>query len=126
MCPSPPIWESGFARNTRDLGKTVQMIIEAGAVGMNLEDTIHGAQRELYDLPVAVERVRAARDAANSVSVPLVINARTDVFLLGLVRSPAATNMRSDAPTPTAKRAPILSSSPACATPKRSRRWCAE
>src|ERR1700730_8987907 len=87
QCVNVPVtadMESGFARDTRDLAKTVQMIIEAGAVGMNLEDTIHGAQRELYDLPVAVERVRAARDAANSASVPLVINARTDVFLLGI------------------------------------------
>jgi 2-methylisocitrate lyase-like PEP mutase family enzyme len=86
-CVNVPVtadMESGFARNTRDLAKTVQMIIEAGAVGMNLEDTIHGAQRELYDLPVAVERVRAARDAADSAGVPLVINARTDVFLLGI------------------------------------------
>jgi 2-methylisocitrate lyase-like PEP mutase family enzyme len=87
QCVNVPVtadMESGFARNTRDLAKTVQMIIEAGAVGMNLEDTIHGAQRELYDLLVAVERVRAARDAANSAGVPLVINARTDVFLLGV------------------------------------------
>lgn len=77
--------ESGFARNTRDLAKTVQMIIDAGAVGMNLEDANHAAAtRELYDLPVAVERVRAAREAANSSGVPLVINARTDVFLLGI------------------------------------------
>src|SRR5260370_19255806 len=87
QCVNVPVtadMESGFARNARDLGKTAQMIIEAGAVGMNLEDTIHGAQRELYDLPVAVERVRAARDAANSAGVPLVIKVRTDVFLLGI------------------------------------------
>ena len=35
-------------------------------------------------MPVAVERVRAAREAADSAGVPLVINARTDVFLLGI------------------------------------------
>ena len=87
QCVNVPVtadMESGFARNTRDLARTVQMIVEAGAIGMNLEDTIHGAQRELYDLPVAVERVRAAREAADSAGVPLVINARTDVFLLGI------------------------------------------
>jgi 2-methylisocitrate lyase-like PEP mutase family enzyme len=87
QCVNVPVtadMESGFARNARELAKTVQMIIEAGAIGMNLEDANHAAARELYDLPVAVERVRAARDAANSSGVPLVINARTDVFLLGI------------------------------------------
>lgn len=76
--------ESGFGREANDVAETVRMIIETGAVGMNLEDTVHGEERQLYELPVAVERVRAAREAANKAGVPLVINARTDVFLLGI------------------------------------------
>jgi 2-methylisocitrate lyase-like PEP mutase family enzyme len=76
--------ESGFARDTGDINDTVRMIIEAGAVGINLEDTVHGAGRQVYDLATAVERVRAAREAANKAGVPIVINARTDVFLLGI------------------------------------------
>ncbi len=60
------------------------MIIEAGAVGINLEDTVHGAGQQLHDLPTAVARVRAAREAAHKAGVPIVINARTDVFLLGI------------------------------------------
>jgi len=77
--------ESGFGRDANEVAETVRMTIEAGAVGVNLEDTVHGgAQRQLYDLPTAVERVRAARAAANQAGVPIVINARTDVFLLGI------------------------------------------
>ena len=76
--------ESGFGSSPREVGETVRMVIEAGAVGINLEDTIHGAARQLYDLPLAVERVRAARAAAEAVGVPIVINGRTDVFLLGI------------------------------------------
>ncbi|MGH7932105.1 MAG: isocitrate lyase/phosphoenolpyruvate mutase family protein, partial [Candidatus Binataceae bacterium] len=38
----------------------------------------------IYDLPLAVERVRAAREAADAAGVPIVLNARTDVFLLGI------------------------------------------
>jgi 2-methylisocitrate lyase-like PEP mutase family enzyme len=60
------------------------MVIEAGAVGINLEDTVHGAERQLYDLPIAVERIRAARAAAEAAGVPIVINGRTDVYLLGI------------------------------------------
>jgi 2-methylisocitrate lyase-like PEP mutase family enzyme len=76
--------ESGFASNTNELRETVRELIEAGAVGINLEDSIHAANRQLYDLPVAVERIRAVRDAADHIGIPLVINARTDVFLLGI------------------------------------------
>ena len=42
------------------------------------------APHSLYDLDVAVDRVRAAREAADSAGVPIVINARTDVYLLGI------------------------------------------
>jgi 2-methylisocitrate lyase-like PEP mutase family enzyme len=75
--------ESGFGRDAAEIAETVRMVIAAGAVGINLEDTVHGGERKLYDLPEAVERVRAAREAANAAGVPIVINARTDVYLVG-------------------------------------------
>ena len=76
--------ESGFAHDAREVGETVRRVIDAGAVGINLEDQVHEGAPRLYDLDVAVERVRAAREAADSSGVPLVINARTDVYLLGI------------------------------------------
>ena len=76
--------ESGFANDTRELAETIRRVIEAGAVGINLEDQVHDGARRLYDLDVAVERVRVAREAADATGVPLVINARTDVYLLGV------------------------------------------
>src|SRR5271154_1709778 len=76
--------ESGFANDTRELAETIRRVIDAGAVGINLEDQIHDGTRRLYDLDVAVARVRAAREAAEATGVPLVINARTDVYLLGV------------------------------------------
>jgi 2-methylisocitrate lyase-like PEP mutase family enzyme len=76
--------EAGFAADAAGVLATVSAIIEAGAVGVNLEDSMRGATRALYDLPVAVERIRAARSAAERAGVPIVINARTDVFLLGI------------------------------------------
>jgi 2-methylisocitrate lyase-like PEP mutase family enzyme len=78
--------ESGFAADTRELTETITRVIEAGAVGINLEDGINGAHGgdPLYAIEVAIERVRAAREAANSTGVPLVINARTDVYLRGV------------------------------------------
>jgi 2-methylisocitrate lyase-like PEP mutase family enzyme len=76
--------ESGFGRDARELAETVRMVIEAGAVGINLEDTVHGPERRLYELPLAVERIRAAREAADASGIPIIINGRTDVYLLGI------------------------------------------
>jgi 2-methylisocitrate lyase-like PEP mutase family enzyme len=76
--------ESGFAHDAREVAETVRRVIDAGAVGINLEDQVHDGTHSLFDLNVAVDRVRAAREAADSAGVPLVINARTDVYLLGI------------------------------------------
>jgi 2-methylisocitrate lyase-like PEP mutase family enzyme len=76
--------ESGFAHDTREIADTVRRVIDAGAVGINLEDQIHDGSRSLYDLDVAVDRMSAAREAANSAGVPIVINARIDVYILGI------------------------------------------
>jgi 2-methylisocitrate lyase-like PEP mutase family enzyme len=76
--------ESGFARDPREVAETVRRVVDAGAVGINLEDQVHDGTPRLYDLDVAVERVHAAREAADSAGVPIVINARTDVYLLGI------------------------------------------
>lgn len=76
--------ESGFAADAKELAETIRLVIDAGAVGINLEDATHNPGAPLYDPEIAVERVRAARDAANASGVPLVINARTDVYLAGV------------------------------------------
>ena len=57
-------------------------MIEAGAVGMNFEDATGDTKQQLFDLPLQLERIRAIRETGESLGVPLVINARTDVYLL--------------------------------------------
>jgi 2-methylisocitrate lyase-like PEP mutase family enzyme len=57
-------------------------VIEAGAVGMNFEDATGDADGPLFDLALQVERIRAIRETGERLGVPLVINARTDVYLL--------------------------------------------
>jgi len=69
--------EAGFGRTAEAVAETVRGVLGAGAVGMNLEDSIDG---RLLDFELAVDRVRAARQAAWETGVSLVINARTDAF----------------------------------------------
>jgi 2-methylisocitrate lyase-like PEP mutase family enzyme len=64
-----------------DPGETARLAIEAGAVGMNLEDGIR--HEVLRPLEEALEAVRAVVAAREQEGVPLVLNARTDVFLIG-------------------------------------------
>jgi len=74
--------ESGYGSSPEDAQRTALSVIEAGAVGMNLEDAQGQDGNQLADLPAQVEKIHAVRDAAASHGVPLVLNARTDVYLL--------------------------------------------
>jgi 2-methylisocitrate lyase-like PEP mutase family enzyme len=57
-------------------------VIDAGAVGMNLEDGTDDGQHRLLDLPMQFEKVAAVREAARTIGMPIILNARTDVYLL--------------------------------------------
>jgi 2-methylisocitrate lyase-like PEP mutase family enzyme len=72
--------EGGFGATPEEVGRNIGEIIAAGAVGVNLEDSIpgQGGMRAMKD---AAARVRAAREAANRAGVPIVINARVDLFI---------------------------------------------
>lgn len=71
--------EGGYGPTVADAVMTVCGAIDAGAAGMNFEDST-SADAPL--LPVAVQstRIRAIRAAAADRGVPFVINARTDVY----------------------------------------------
>ena len=68
-------------RGYGDAGVTVAGALEAGAVGCNLEDSVGTGGLWPADEHAAV--VAAARNAGEVAGIPLVINARTDVFLEG-------------------------------------------
>ncbi len=80
--------ESGYGATPEAVGETVRAVIDAGAVGINLEDGL-SASGALRDLDASVDRIRAARAAAAASGLPMVINARTDTYLLKYGRSDA-------------------------------------
>jgi len=73
--------EAGYATSNDSLMRHVADIIDAGAVGINLEDGMPEAGMQVRPTAEAVERIAAAREAARRAGVPLVINARTDLYL---------------------------------------------
>ncbi|MFD1544725.1 isocitrate lyase/PEP mutase family protein [Nonomuraea guangzhouensis] len=76
--------EGGYGPAPADVAATVRAVVDAGAVGVNLEDST-AVGGPLFDVAEQRARLRAARDAAAGAGLPeLFINARTDVFLFGI------------------------------------------
>lgn len=72
--------ESGYGETPADVFRNVGEMIAAGVSGINIEDSDLRKPGTLRTVEVAAERVRAARRAADEAGIPIVINARTDVF----------------------------------------------
>jgi 2-methylisocitrate lyase-like PEP mutase family enzyme len=70
--------ESGYGQSPTRL---ITGLLEAGAVGLNIEDTVHSEGGRLRSSSEHAELVGALRKAADEAGVHVVINARTDLFL---------------------------------------------
>ncbi len=77
--------EAGYSDDPEELARTIASVIGLGVVGINLEDS--SASDELVDVNLQTEKLRAVREAASALSVDLFINARVDVYLLGVGES---------------------------------------
>ena len=74
--------ESGFATDELALKENMKQLIETGIVGINIEDT-DKKTNSLLPCDVQCEKIKAIREVANEMDVPLLINARTDVYIRG-------------------------------------------
>jgi 2-methylisocitrate lyase-like PEP mutase family enzyme len=76
-------FESGFAVDAQGVGESVRLAVEAGVAGLSIEDSTGDAARPLFELDVAVERIRAARRAIDHVGGDTVLVGRAECFLVG-------------------------------------------
>src|SRR6266571_5088037 len=74
--------EAGYGTTVKDMAETVKAAIDAGAIGMNLEDVTGDGESSLVDLSLQAEKIRAIHATAKSLGVPFVLNARTDIYLM--------------------------------------------
>ncbi|MCG7596942.1 isocitrate lyase/PEP mutase family protein [Mycobacterium sp. C3-094] len=70
--------ESGYGEAPARL---IEGLLGVGAVGLNIEDTVHGEGGRLRSPEEHAELVGALRSAADEAGVHVVVNARTDLFL---------------------------------------------
>lgn len=75
--------ENGYGTTPAEIADTVRGLLKIGAVGGNIEDTTSAFDGTLVDINAIVERLHAARVAADIEGVEFVLNARTDGFLFG-------------------------------------------
>ena len=73
--------ETGYGDTPEAVARSIGDIIGAGAVGVNLEDGLRSGAAPIRTVDDMVARIRAAREAARAAGVPIVINARTDLYL---------------------------------------------
>src|ERR1700753_230096 len=70
--------ESGYGQPAQRL---IEGLLSVGAVGLNIEDTVHSEGKRLRSAGEHAELVGALRSAAGAAGVHVVINARPDLFL---------------------------------------------
>jgi 2-methylisocitrate lyase-like PEP mutase family enzyme len=70
--------ESGYAQPAQRL---IEGLLSVGAIGLNIEDTVHSEGGRIRESAEHAEPVGALRSAADAAGVHVVVNARTDLFL---------------------------------------------
>ncbi len=75
--------ENGFGHAPEAVGETIRLGAAAGLVGGSIEDATGDERRPIYDYGHAVERVRAAVEAARALPFPFTLTARAENFLHG-------------------------------------------
>src|SRR5262249_31407203 len=73
--------EAGYGTTAKEMEETARAVVEAGAVGLNFEDVLPTTADVLIDLNLQTEKIAAVKEASNAAGVPLVVNARTDIYL---------------------------------------------
>jgi len=77
-------FESCFAADSAGVGESVRLAVETGIAGLSIEDSTGNETAPLFELNVAVERVRAARRAIDQSGGDTLLIARAECFLVGL------------------------------------------
>ena len=76
-------FESGFASDPAGVAESVRLAVGTGVAGLSIEDSTGDAARPLFDVDVAVARMRAARKAIDDAGGDTLLVGRAECFLVG-------------------------------------------
>lgn len=74
--------EAGYTKSVEGVVRAAKAVLEVGAVGLNLEDATGITDSPLFDIVLQKEKIQAIRQMSDRDGIHLVINARTDVYLV--------------------------------------------
>jgi 2-methylisocitrate lyase-like PEP mutase family enzyme len=74
--------ESGYGKTPEEIADFTKAMLAAGAVGLNFEDITGDDESTHVELGLQVRKIRAIRETSAALGVPVVINARTDIYLM--------------------------------------------
>ncbi|HEY6385962.1 MAG TPA: isocitrate lyase/phosphoenolpyruvate mutase family protein [Candidatus Acidoferrum sp.] len=74
--------ESGYGKTREEIADFTKAMVAAGAVGLNFEDVTGDDESTHVELVLQVKKIHAIRETAAAMGVPVVINARTDIYLM--------------------------------------------
>jgi 2-methylisocitrate lyase-like PEP mutase family enzyme len=74
--------ESGYGKTPEEIADFTRATVAAGAVGLNFEDITGDDESSHVELPLQVKKIRTIRETSAALGVPVVINARTDIYLM--------------------------------------------
>jgi 2-methylisocitrate lyase-like PEP mutase family enzyme len=74
---------SGYGNGPAEVAESVTRCVESGVAGLSIEDSTGETSTPLYELSVAVERVRAARAAIDATKTGVMLTARAECYLVG-------------------------------------------
>jgi 2-methylisocitrate lyase-like PEP mutase family enzyme len=74
---------SGYGTTPADVAESVGRCVATGVAGLSIEDATGDPSSPLYDLPMAVERVRAARLAIDRSGEDVLLTARAECYHVG-------------------------------------------
>ena len=77
-------FENGFAADAAGVAKNVKLAVETGVAGLSIEDSTQDPSAPLLPLPVAIERMQAARRAIDEAGGDTLLVGRAENFIVGV------------------------------------------
>jgi 2-methylisocitrate lyase-like PEP mutase family enzyme len=76
-------FQSGYSHEPERVAENVRRCVETGVAGLSIEDATGDQEEPLYDLPIAVERIKAAKAAIEATAADVLLVARSECYLVG-------------------------------------------
>src|SRR5882672_5016974 len=77
-------FEGGYADDPAGVARNVARCCETGVAGLSIEDSTGNKEKPLYDIPFAVERMKAARAAIDKDGGAVMLTGRAEGFIAGV------------------------------------------